>query len=118
MPREEAPRDPAILLDMHVAAGRILSFIEGATESSFQSDLKTQSAVLHQLLVLGEAAKRVSSAFCDAHPALPWSGMTGMRDRLIHGYDAVDLAAVWNTATEDIPKLIRLLEPLLSPRRE
>ena len=47
------------------------------------------------------------------HPILPWSLMAGMRDHLIHGYDAVDLDEVWNTATHDIPGVLVKITPLL-----
>lgn len=74
-----------------------------------------QSAVLHRLLVLGEAAKRISRPFRAAHPEIPWSQMAGMRDRLIHGYDEVDLDEVWRTVTRDVPALLEQIEPLLPP---
>lgn len=59
-------RDDAVLLDMLIAAQRSVEFSSGATRDQLGSDLKTQSAILHQLLVLGEAAKRLSEAFRDA----------------------------------------------------
>ncbi len=72
------------------AARLVIEFARGVDETEFRTDLKTQSAVLHQLLVLGEAVKRLSAPYRAQHPARP---IAGMRDRLIHGYDAVDLAA-------------------------
>jgi uncharacterized protein with HEPN domain len=46
-----------------------------------------QSAVIRKLEVIGEAAGKVSKAFRAAHPEIPWREMTGLRHRLIHGYD-------------------------------
>jgi uncharacterized protein with HEPN domain len=106
-------RDEASLLDIARAAGLILAFKEGLDEAAFYSDLKTQSAILHQLLVLGESVKRLSDAFRAEHPEIPWRLMAGMRDKLIHGYDAVDLTEVWRVAERDIPELLRAIEPLL-----
>jgi uncharacterized protein with HEPN domain len=60
-------------------------------QAGFLSDLKTQSAVLHQLMVLGEAVRRLATGFRESHPEIPWALMAGMRDKLIHAYDAVDL---------------------------
>ncbi len=51
------------------------------------------------------------------HPAIPWRMIAGMRDKLIHAYDAVDLDEVWKTVSIDIPHLITLLEPL-EPQQE
>lgn len=68
--------------------------------------------MVHQLLVLGEAVKRLSEAFRASHPEVPWRAIAGMRDKLIHGYDVVDRDEVWNTVTTDLPRLLTLLEPL------
>lgn len=107
------PRDDATLLDILRAARLTVDFQGSATLASFLEDLKTQSAVVHQLLIIGEAVKRLSSGFRASHPAVPWQMIAGMRDKLIHAYDQVDLREVWRTVREDIPQLIKLLEPLV-----
>jgi uncharacterized protein with HEPN domain len=106
-------RDKATLLDIASAATRILSFIDGLIREDFLEDTKTQSAVLHQLLVLGKATKRLSDEFRDEHSEIEWRLMAGMRDILIHAYDTVDLDEVWKTATEDVPDLLSQIKPLL-----
>jgi uncharacterized protein with HEPN domain len=79
------PRDKATLLDISNAARLVQSFVPGMTKETFLVDLKTQSAVLHQLMIIGltiigEAVKRLSQTFRDRYPILPWSLMAGMRD--------------------------------------
>jgi uncharacterized protein with HEPN domain len=69
------------------------------------------------LLVLGEGAKRLSTVFRDEHPDVPWKAIAGMRDRLLHGYDDVDLDLVWKTVDEDLRALLKRLEGL-APRRD
>jgi uncharacterized protein with HEPN domain len=54
------PRDEAFLLDVLTACRRVVAFKEGFDKDAFLGDLKTQSAVLHQLLIVGEAVKRIS----------------------------------------------------------
>ena len=108
-------RDDATLLDIARAAHLIQQFIGEMTKDDFITDQKTQSAVLHQLTILGEAVKRLSRTFRDQNPVLPWALMSGMRDHLIHGYDAVDLNEVWNTITSDIPEVLTKITPLLPP---
>ena len=110
-------RDSATLLDILKAARLAVEFREEMDKRAFLNDPKTQSAILHQLLVLGEAAKRLSQEFRERHQKIPWKKITGMRDKLIHEYDNVDLDEVWKTARLDMPRLIKLLEPL-APREE
>jgi uncharacterized protein with HEPN domain len=56
-------RDVTVLLDIVQAAHLVLAFKEGMTKIAFDRDRKTQSAILHQLIVIGEAVKRLSPAF-------------------------------------------------------
>jgi len=107
-------RDDATLLDMMKAAQLVVEFRRDTNETSFLGDAKTQSAILHQLMVLGEAVKRLSSEFRARFPEVPWSLIAGMPDNLIHEYDAVDLDEVWRTADRDVPRLLRQLERILS----
>lgn len=106
-------RDDATVLDIYQAAQDVIEFKGEMSRDEFLKDKKTQSSILHKLLVIGEATKRLSQAYRDEHDHLPWRPMAGMRDRLIHGYNNVDLEEVWNTATRDIPALLLDLEPLV-----
>ena len=98
-------RDSTALLDIVLAAGKVLNYIQGYDKTRFLSDDKTQSAVVFQLLIVGEAVKRLSFEFRDKHPEIPWSAIAGMRDNLIHNYDDIDRDEVWRTASIDIPTL-------------
>lgn len=107
------PRDETTLLDIAQAARLILVFKQGMDKAAFLKDLKTQSAILHQLLVMGEAVKRLSQDFRSHHFEIPWTPIARMRDKLIHAYDIVDFEEVWKTVNTDVPNLLTLLEPLL-----
>ena len=107
--------DEATALDLVRAARLVVAFRADLDKPAFLTDLKTQSAILHQLLIVGEATKRLSDEFRTRHAAIPWKLMAGMRDKLIHAYDAVDLEEVWKTAAIDIPRLLPALESV-APR--
>jgi uncharacterized protein with HEPN domain len=108
-------RDDAALLDIIHAARLIQDFTRGMDQTTFLTDLKTQSAVLHQILILGEAVKRLSEEFRATTPQVPWSLIARMRDRAIHHYDMVNLYQIWEVVVGDIPALLAVLAPLLPP---
>jgi uncharacterized protein with HEPN domain len=106
-------RDPATVLDIVIAGRRIGEFVAGQSFENFAADYKTQSAVLLQLLIIGEAAKRLSATFREEHPAIPWSDIMRMRDKLIHHYEDIDLNLIWKAIERNVPDLLAFLEPLL-----
>ncbi len=110
-------RDEESIIDMLVAAERIDEYLRGIDFDLFAANSEKQSAVLHQLMVIGEAAKRLSPDFRRDNPGIPWSGMAGMRDRLIHAYDEIDLKLVWEAVTQVLPSVVECLRGL-SPEEE
>lgn len=105
-------RDDATLVDILEAARLAVAFCADMDLPGFLVDKKTQSSVMHQLMVLGEAVTRLSPAFRTRHPVAPWKEMAGMRNMLIHAYDRVDLDEVWNTVSADLPAVISILSTL------
>lgn len=94
-------------------ANKIIQFTQGMTESDFLEDEKTQSAVIRELEVIGEATKRISDNYKNSHTEIPWKLMSGMRDVLIHDYEGVDPYTVWDTIQQNIPILIEQMKKLL-----
>ncbi len=111
-------RDSATLADMFEACRSVLEFKGDIDLTAFLKNREKQSAVMHQLMVIGEAAKRLSTGFRAAHPQLPWSDIAGMRDRLIHGYDDVDLTLVWRALDAHVVELMEFLDPFVSKAPE
>jgi uncharacterized protein with HEPN domain len=108
-------RDEAYLLDILLAARKIRTFCHGYDAEKFAGDEVMQHAVMRLLQIIGEAARKISPEYKDAHPQIPWTQIIGMRHRLVHEYFRVDVDLVWEAAAGDIPALIPLIEPLVPP---
>ena len=107
-------RDRASLLDIARSARLVLEFGAEMSQLEFEADLKTQSAVLYQISIMGEAVKRLSPEFRSQSTEIPWAAMAGMRDKLIHDYEGVDVERVWLTLQTDIPRLLQSIQPFLA----
>jgi uncharacterized protein with HEPN domain len=75
-----------------------------------------QYALTHLVMVIGEAASRITGVTRDKHPEVPWKEITGMRHRLVHDYYAVNLKVLWTTISEDLQPLVDSLTRILRPR--
>ena len=84
-----------------------------------RSDLDVERTLTLSLIYLvqtiGEAAKRLSPEDRERWSHVSWHRLTGMRNRLIHGYDSIDHDALWDTLTDDLPPLIAVPEQVASP---
>lgn len=103
--------DSAVILDIWNAAQAIKRFKGSLSKKKFLEDELIQSGVLHQLTVIGEAVKLLSSEFKAKHTDIPWKIIAGMRDRITHGYFDIDYEVIWNTVEKDIPDLVRFIKP-------
>jgi uncharacterized protein with HEPN domain len=90
-------RDLQSLLDMLQLAQILRNYIAGRSQNELETDLQLQDAVIRRLLIIGEAARRVSQATQQALPVILWAAINGMRNRLVHEYDELDLDIVWST---------------------
>jgi len=81
--------------------------------ADLDSDEMFQLALTRLIEVIGEAGGRVSGPTREEHHEIPWADIVGMRNRLIHGYDVVDLDLLWDTVTGDLPPLIAALQNIV-----
>ncbi len=88
--------------------------IAGRSRADYDADRTLRLALVRLLEVVGEAASRIPLDFRDEHTEIPWFGVVGLRNRLIHGYDDVDYDIVWRILVEDIPSLVTVLEEAIS----
>ena len=116
MPREI--EDQALLLDMLDSARAVREMVTGMDFRSYSADRRTRRAVEREVEIIGEAARKVSDAFRDAHPQIPWRKIMGQRHKLAHEYGEIEDEILWRVATVHIPELIAMLEPLVPPDAE
>lgn len=108
-------RDDAYILDMLLAARKVRSFTKGVTWEKFKADDLLQNAVMHQIQIIGEAARKISQQYKDSHAGIPWQMIIGMRNRLVHEYFDIIPERVWDVVQNNIPELIQLIVPLVPP---
>jgi uncharacterized protein with HEPN domain len=108
-------RDPRVYLAQILErVEKIISYTESGKES-FLSNPIVQDAVIRNLEVIGEAAKRIPDEYKASLPTIPWRGLAGLRDVLIHQYEGVSLDEVWTIVERDIPSLRNTITKILPP---
>jgi len=108
------PRDDSVLLgDMLDYARRAVSAIAHRTRADLDDDAVLVGALERFVEVIGEAANRLSQETRDSAPNMSWHEIIAMRNRLVHGYFAVDLDILWTVVHDDLPGLITTLEMVI-----
>lgn len=106
-------QDKVRLRHMLDAARAAMSFVEGHTRASLDHNQMFAFAVVRAIEIVGEAAARISPETQQAASQIPWKGITGMRQKIVHDYFDIDYEVVWQTVTERLPELVVELEKLL-----
>ena len=102
------------LEDISSACAKIASYIDGLEFSGFLPDTVVFDAVLQNLMVIGEAAKRVPDDIRAKLPSVPWRAVAGLRDIVAHGYFSLDANLVWDVAKNKAPILKRDVDQFLA----
>jgi uncharacterized protein with HEPN domain len=106
------------LESMRTAAFKAVDFMAGMPLQAFMEDAKTQAATAMCLVIIGEAANKISADapdFVAGHPDWPWSQVRGLRNRIVHGYDTLDVPVIWSTVTDFVPHLLSAIVAEIGP---
>ncbi|MFZ0788380.1 MAG: DUF86 domain-containing protein [Chromatiaceae bacterium] len=110
-----AKDDRLYLVHIVEALRKILRYTHGGRDD-FLGDEMIQDAVYRNFLVIGEAAKRVSGSTRALDPSVPWRGMAGLRDIMVHQYEGVRADLVWQIRDEQLkalePRILAIIERL------
>ena len=93
-------------------ASEAAQLVHGKDRADIDSDRILVLALVRLLEIVGEAAARVTPESQATHSAIPWAQIVGLRNRLIHGYDAVDMDILWEILTKDLPPLVKSLKSI------
>lgn len=96
--------------DLIESAYRIRQMTAGLDQVGFHADSTVQYAVMMNLLIIGEAVKKLPDEGRRLTPEIDWRAVAGMRDLIAHHYFAMDVEIVWDTAINHIPALLSAVE--------
>ncbi|MGH9065014.1 MAG: HepT-like ribonuclease domain-containing protein [Acidimicrobiales bacterium] len=89
----------------------------GGEEAKFLGDVDVRDATLRRLHTIAESTQRLSPELKARHPEMPWSDVAAFRNRIVHGYLAVDLGRAWAVVERDLPPLAALVRRELGIER-
>ena len=94
------------LLDLYEAGLAIASYTSGLAKRDLENDTIRFQAVKYEIVVMGEACRRLTSNFRDNHTKIPWKDLVGMRNIIVHRYDDIDIDLVWDAIQTSVPDLL------------
>ncbi len=92
-----------------------MTYTSQCSKAEFVANVQIQDSVIRRLMVIAEAARRVSDVTRQALPNISWQEINGMRNRLVHEYDDVNLNIVWDVVQLKVPPLIEALKSQIPP---
>ncbi len=110
-------RDLQFLLDMLQSAELVMQYTNQCSKAEFIDNIQLQDSVIRRLLVIAEAARRVSEKTRRTLSNISWQEINGMRNRLVHEYDDINLNIVWDVVQNEIPILIQQLKSIVPPEK-
>lgn len=106
-------RNNVIVQKLYQYALKLIAYCDGYTYDGFAADMKLVEACVFNLSQMGELCHIADREFTHNHPEIPWAEMYGLRNRIVHDYEGVNLRLVWEIISEDIPVLRDTLQKLI-----
>ena len=96
----------------------VKEYVGGMTAADFLQDKKTMTACAFSVSQIGELAQDISSETQTKYSNIPWQAIKGMRNKIVHDYENIDLAVLWGTIEKSLPELKANLEKILFENTE
>ena len=91
---------------------KILEYCRNFTYSDFCENTMAVEACVFNLSQMGELANKADTAYTASHPEIPWRDLDGLRNRIVHDYDGVNLRLIWEIISEDLEPLRQTLQKM------
>ena len=106
-------REELYLQDIIESISNIKEFLQNVKKDEFLASKLLQSAVIHQLMIIGEASARLNSELKVIYPKTPWKKIVGLRNITAHAYFTIDWEAIWETNENDLEPLREKVQEIL-----
>ena len=104
--------EKVILSKIKAYAEQAMQFKGDLDFAGFSNDAKTIAACVLNLSQIGELVKRLDDEFIAANNHVPWRNIRGMRNRIVHDYEGIQLNFVWDVLVTYLPELINIIDEL------
>lgn len=106
-------KDRIILQKMSGYIDDVIQYVDEFTFEQFMADKKTISACAFAVSQIGELAKDISMSTQEEYSDIPWKSIRGMRNKIVHDYENIDLAVLWGTIVKSLPRLMNQIGEIL-----
>lgn len=106
-------KDRIIIQKMITYIDDVEKYVEGLEARDFLDDKKTITACAFTVSQIGELSKEVTEETQNKHTEIPWKSIKGMRNRIVHDYENVDLSVLWGTIKNSLPELKDKLKDII-----
>ncbi|MCD7764730.1 MAG: DUF86 domain-containing protein [Lachnospiraceae bacterium] len=105
-------KNEAVVTKMLKYIDKIQNYSAGMTYDTFVKNEVVLEACVFNLSQLGELANKTDSVFRNRYPEIAWNQVYGLRNRIVHDYEGVNLQLVWEIIQDDLPELKRNLQKI------
>ncbi|MGK7959385.1 HepT-like ribonuclease domain-containing protein [Crocosphaera sp.] len=106
------------LQDICDCIDKIKSYTEGINYQELVQDPKTLDAVIHNLLIIGEATKQIPDSLRQKYPKVPWRQVAGLRDVIVHTYFKVNTRIIWDIINVELDPLYQTIVLILNDEND